>query len=67
MTLLARKGVAKIACRCRSQNKIRTYNVALKGLILMHRIRESKNVDKVNLAIKEKDWQEFINGFSAAK
>ena len=23
MTLLARKGVAKIACRCRSQNKIR--------------------------------------------
>lgn len=43
------------------------YNVVLKGLILMRRIRDAKKVDKVDLAIKEKDWQEFINGFSAAK
>ena len=43
------------------------YNVALKGLILMRRIRDAKKVDKVDLAIKEKDWREFINGFSAAK
>ena len=33
MTLLARKGVAKIACRCRSQNKIRkAFFTALKDI-----------------------------------
>lgn len=43
------------------------YNVALKGLILMRRVRDAEKVDKVDLAIKEKDWQEFLNGFNAAE
>ena len=44
MTLLARKGVAKIACRCRSQNKIRKESIIklLKQLYALGRDADAK-------------------------
>ena len=51
----------------KDENKNISYEVALKGSILLKRIKESDTIDKVDLAIKEKQWQKFLLDFSAAK
>lgn len=41
------------------------YNLALKGSILINRIKETISIDRVDLAIKKKDWQAFLDNHNA--
>lgn len=41
------------------------YNLALKGLLLLRRIHEAENVDKVDLLITKKNWLEFLREYGS--
>lgn len=48
-----------------NENDKAAYYLALKGLLLLRRIQEAENVDKVDLLITQKMWLEFLQEYES--